>query len=182
MNRSVPTAIRCLCVVSALCVIVGCDEIKSKFRKEFVAGTLRQYRNCIEQNKELGLSLLKELCKSQFVGKIHPEVEGRAGYQISSYGTVSFSGSFENKSRGFVITTIKVGISHKDNVDDDGKPIVERLVADNLWVEPFQTQTFDIQNLDFKPKKDRLNRKEKKDEPLYSWWIISSEGLRIILG
>ena len=160
----------------------GCDEIQSELRKLWLAGTLRGYKNCVEQNKDLGVrtGLVQKMCRSQFTVRINPPIEGGAGYEISKYGMLTFNGWIKNRSKKFVITSLVLYVSHVDNIDDKGNPIKERMVANDLWIEPAQRKAFKIGDFRFKPKEDRIMRK-KEGKFLHTWEIATIKGLEISL-
>ena len=48
----------------------------------------------------------------------------------------SFSGWIENKSDDMIITSFAVEVKHEDNKDSSGRPIIETLQIEDVWIEP----------------------------------------------
>jgi len=166
----------------------GCDLLSVEFENLKYKGTNIGVMNCVKKNKseDTGTSAenIKRLCAKKHEKELYLVfTDGKAGFSYA-FNRLSFSGNLINKSKDKIITYFEILIEYKDYKAENGKPISELIIIDNVWMPPKNTHRFEYFDLKFYPKQAinelKKNGRKKLIEK-FNWRTLNFRGVDFVL-
>ncbi len=174
----------CVFILWGALAISGCDSVSQWLQDRNNLGTTLGYSQCLKNNRDSALSeeLIKTKCLSLHVRKIDARLGSKLSYDCVNEEGVCFidpNAFVTNLSEDFIVTGIKISVSHVDNKDQKGNLISETASScEDVWIEPQLSKLFLLCGLKFAPTGNRLS---EGDKLLYSWKLLEVRGLKIKL-
>jgi hypothetical protein len=173
-------------MLATVLVVAGCD------RTAFEASSFQQFAQCMEKNSVPGVDAVRTMCAAKHSVVLQDEyvsdIVGEGGFKykeafLADYGhptldtamvAHAFSGQLTNENVQVIITSCELEVVHEFGPEPDDERTVERLVVEDLWLEPHRLGYFSTDHI------GAFEGRADLDNPLLGEWtyrVVSAKGL-----